>query len=83
MSKVEVKMNRLVIYVVIAQQILCGIIAIVGSFWYRDYENEDYYLPFGYTTAVNGVITYFTFFLLLNTMLPISLIVSLEIVKVI
>ncbi len=29
-----------------------------------------------------GVITYFSYFLLLNTMLPISLIVTLEVVKV-
>jgi len=35
MSKVEKKMNRLVIYIVIAQQILCLVLAIVGSFWYR------------------------------------------------
>lgn len=31
--------------------------------------------------AIEGVLNYFAFFLLLNTMIPISIIVSLEVVK--
>jgi hypothetical protein len=76
-------MNRLVIYIVCAQIILCIILAIVGSFWYRDASGDAYYLPFEYNVGVNGIISFFSYFLLLNTLLPISLIVSLEIVKVI
>lgn len=34
-----------------------------------------------FSPAVSGVITYFSFFLLLNTLLPISLMVSLEVTK--
>lgn len=41
------------------------------------------YLPFDYNFAVNGVITFFSYFLLMSTLLPISLIVTLEITKVV
>jgi magnesium-transporting ATPase (P-type) len=79
----EARMNRLIIYIVIAQLILCAIIAIIGSFWYKENDDDaDVYLPFDFLVGVNGIITYFSYFLLLNTMLPISLIVTLEIVKV-
>lgn len=70
-------------YIVVAQCVLCAILAIIGSFWYRDSEDEVHYLPFEWDVGVNGVISFFSYFLLLNTLLPISLIVSLEIVKVI
>ena len=77
-------MNRLVFFIVLAQIMLCIIIAIVGSFWYRE-ENDmnTSYLVFEYNVGVNGVISFFSYFLLLNTMLPISLIVTLELVKVV
>ena len=75
-------MNRLIIYIVIVQAMLCVIMAVVGSIWYREKEQENYYLPFDYAVGEDGVITYFAYFLLLNTMLPISLIVTLEVVKV-
>ena len=82
-SKVERRMNRLVIYNVGVQIILCAIIAIIGSFWYQEEEDENVYLPFDYNFAVNGVITFFSYFLLMSTLLPISLIVTLEITKVV
>jgi len=62
---------------------LCAIVAIIGSFWYRDEDSKAYYLTFEYNVGTNGVITFFSYFLLLSTMLPISLIVTLEIAKVI
>jgi magnesium-transporting ATPase (P-type) len=82
-SKVERKMNRLVMYNVLAQVILCSIVAIIGSFWYREYEGEKKYIPFEYNVGTNGVISFFSYFLLMSTLLPISLIVTLEIVKVV
>jgi len=59
------------------------IISIVGSFWYRENENDIFYLPFTFAVGLNGVISFFSHFLLFNTLLPISLIVTLEIVKVV
>lgn len=79
----EIKMNKLVLYIILIQVILCSIVSIVGSFWYRDEMDSSFYLPFGFTVGVNGVISFFSHFLLFNTLLPISLIVTLEIVKVV
>ena len=31
----EIMMNKLVLYIVLVQIILCLIVSIVGSFWYR------------------------------------------------
>jgi P-type E1-E2 ATPase len=76
-------MNTLVLYIVLIQCILCIILAIIGSFWYRNNETDVYYLPFEFNVGVNGVISFFSYFLLISTLLPISLIVTLEIVKVI
>ncbi len=59
------------------------IISIIGSFWYRENEDDIIYLPFTFAVGLNGVLTFFTHFLLLNTLLPISLIVTLEIAKVV
>jgi magnesium-transporting ATPase (P-type) len=58
-SKVEKKMNVLVIYIVVVQIILCMILAIIGSFWYKHSSSEDYYLPFSYSVGSAGVITFF------------------------
>lgn len=76
-------MNRLVLYIVVVQICLCIIIAIIGTFWYKDKSDEALYLPFSFNVGSYGFIDFFSYFLLLNTMLPISLIVTLEVVKVI
>jgi magnesium-transporting ATPase (P-type) len=79
----EVMMNNLVLYIILVQIILCTIVSIVGSFWYREETSRMYYLTFQFSVTVNGVISFFSFFLLLSTLLPISLIVTLELVKVV
>ena len=81
-SKVERKMNRLVLYIVVVQAILCAIVAIIGSFWYKDEDHTAFYLSFTWNVGENGIISFFSYFLLLNTLLPISLIVTLEVLKV-
>ena len=43
---------------------------------------EHYYLDITLSGQLNGLLLFFTYFLLLNTMLPISLIISLEIAKI-
>lgn len=76
-------MNTLVIYIIIVQIALCAIVAIIGSFWYRAEDTRMLYIYFQFDVEENGVISFFSFFLLLSTLLPISLMVTLEIVKVI
>lgn len=81
-SKMERLMNRLIIYIILVQALVCAMLAILSSFWYKNDESKYSYLPFDWLVGEAGVINYFSFFLLLNTLLPISLIVTLEIVKV-
>jgi len=45
-SKMETMMNNLVLYIVLVQIILCMIVSIIGSFWYRSEEKKTFYLTF-------------------------------------
>jgi magnesium-transporting ATPase (P-type) len=81
-SKVEKTLNLLVIYIVFAQIFISFTLALIGSFWYKSEEGDHHYLIFSYHPAINGVISFFSYFLLMNTLLPISLVVTLEITKV-
>jgi P-type E1-E2 ATPase len=46
-----------------------------------DDANQDYYVGAG-NSDEDYILNFFTYFLLLNTMIPISLIVTLEVIKV-
>jgi magnesium-transporting ATPase (P-type) len=83
MSQVEVKVNSILGIVFIAQLVLCVITA-VGFGIFRNQNIDAYtYIDWNRTnnTAVDSLIIFFTYFVLLNTMIPISLIVSIEMVK--
>jgi magnesium-transporting ATPase (P-type) len=82
MSRIEKKMNNLVIYILICQTLLSLIISFIGITWFKDYASEDTYLDITSSIGTNWVETFFTYFLLLNTLIPISLIVTIEVVKV-
>lgn len=54
----------------------------MGTFWNKDGSlNTQAYIPFTFDLAFDAILNFFTYFLLLNTMLPISLIVTMEVVK--
>ena len=84
LSKVEKMMNSLLIFIFLLQLLLCFICAI----FHKKYENKHHYF-LQYFIFVNkkvkneSFLSFFTYLLLLNTMIPISLIVTLEIIKVI
>ena len=96
-SSVELLMNKALIFIFILQAILCIIAAVLRGFFYKKYNLEKVdgregkdehpeYISFGFTEksyTVESVINYFTYLLLLNTMIPISLIITLEVVKLI
>ena len=48
-----------------------------------EYSTKMWYIEENRSPGVNAVLRYFGYFILLNTMIPISLIVSSEIVKLI
>ena len=87
LSRLEHCMSKLLIVIFIIQIILCIVCAVM----HRKYEetHSDFYANYIFQGSELGkvknesFISFFTYLLLLNTMIPISLIVTLEIVKVI
>ena len=98
LSSVETLLNKLLVGILFLQIILSIISCICHSIYYNQNEkiiissdrinnNESLsntwidYLPF--RLSVDSILTFFTYLLLLNTMIPISLIITLELVKII
>ena len=84
-SSVESLMNKSLVIIFIVQAILCLISAILNVSYYKKNLKEinDIITIKEEKLGVEGVLSYFTYLLLLNTMIPISLIITLEIVKLI
>ena len=98
MSSVESLMNIALILIFILQAIFCIISAILRGYYYiHNYletvdgggnydEINKLEVSFGYTIHgyhLESFLNFFTYLLLLNTMIPISLIITLEIIKLI
>ena len=84
MSIIEKKMNKYLIGIFILLIILCAISSFVNDLKYHNFEN--YYKRFillQRSHKLESFIAFFTYFLLLNTLIPISLIITMEIVKMI
>ena len=83
-SKIESRMNKYLLGVFLAQIILCVICAYTHHSSYN--ANKNYYnnyILLDQSNSIESFITFFTYLLLLNTLIPISLIVTMEIVKLI
>ena len=84
MSKVEKSLNLYLCFVFIFLIICCIVCSIMHRIKYL--SHKKFYDNFIYITNspnTESFINFFTYFLLLNTMIPISLIVSTEIIKMI
>ena len=83
-SSVESLMNKSLIFILILQSILCIICAILRGIYWTNHIKKNPFLNYTeYSYGLEGFLSYFTYLLLLNTMIPISLIITLEIVKLI
>ena len=88
-SSLERLMNFGLVAIFIIQAILCILAAILRGTYYHHNNLDDFDehpSGFGFTKYSYGVesfLNYFTYMLLLNTLIPISLIITLEIVKII
>ena len=87
-SSVESLMNKGLFLIFGLQGILCLLSAILRTIYFIIYlENANNNpINFGYkqhSLAVESILNFFTYLLLLNTLIPISLIITLEIVKLI
>ena len=98
MSSVEALLNKLLLGIFVAQTILSIVSCVCHLIYYRkndkmilsnslitekeaNFDSWIDYLPF--SLSIDSLLSFFTYFLLLNTMIPISLIVTLELVKIV
>lgn len=56
--------------------------AILHTVWNSSNQHKHSYLEDSTSVSTNGILRFFTYFSLLNTLIPISLVVTLECVKV-
>ena len=84
MSKVEKTLNYFLLFVFVFLIICCIICAIyhrIDYIYHKKFYNN--FILISGTIGLESFIVFFTYFLLLNTLIPISLIVSIEIIKMI
>lgn len=82
MSNLEKQFNSIAVQIITIQCILCASIILMSSFWNKEGSfNTNLYIPIEFTWSTDMIILFFCYFFLLNTMLPISIIFSFEVVK--
>ena len=84
-SSVEKLMNLALIFIFIFQGVLCVISAVLRGHYYKKNKLKSAKNSFGYTVysySEESFFNYFTYLLLLNTLIPISLIITMEVVKI-
>ncbi|KAJ0426464.1 hypothetical protein BJY00DRAFT_88882 [Aspergillus carlsbadensis] len=79
MPSLQAKVNRVVLLIVFLVVILAGACTIAYRYWSRDVESRAWYLEEA-NVSYGPIFT--SFLIMFNTMIPISLYVSMEIVKV-
>ena len=83
MSQIEKKVNGILLIILCIQGVLCLVCSICyGVFRNQNIDRLDYInWPDQYPVALDSFFIFLSYFVLLNTMIPISLIVSIEMVK--
>ena len=82
-SRIETLISKCVVGILLFQVILCISSAIKNTKYYTHNVEKNPYLPRPLKSIEgDGAISYFTYMMLLNTMVPISLIITLELVKI-
>jgi len=80
-SRIEKIMNQLIIFILFVQIFLCLVTAIIAAIYQYKYAEKHCYLHFHERAGIVFIINFFSYFLLLNTLIPISLVVTIEVVK--
>ena len=86
-SNVERIVNTCILAILAIEMFLCALCAVASLIWMivnlDGNQRHMIYLGMDYGKGKQAVLYFFSYFLLLNTMIPISLIISLEFVKLI
>lgn len=78
MSQVENKVNTILVFILLLQLVLSIITAILHGVFRGQNQGSFYYIDWSkYDTVGDSVLMFFVYFVLINTMIPISLIVSI------
>ena len=78
MSQVERKVNKVLGLILLFQLLLCFIMAIIyGTLRARVASKMDHIVWPHMAIGADSILTFFTYFVLINTMIPISLVVSI------
>lgn len=80
-SAIMQRVNVLLVYMLMVQLLLCFIGALLCLTWTRRNDDRAWYLRFTEAPALAALRSFFTWFVLLAQMVPISLLVSNEVVK--
>ena len=81
-SRIEGILNILVIVILCIQIIIALILSMMTLYFFNNSEDDHTYVYHSFSRASYVVISFFAHFLLINTLIPISLTVTLEIIKV-
>jgi phospholipid-transporting ATPase len=84
-SLLDRRMNVLLVFLLFAQQVVCGLFALFAALFNNDWALSSFYLLPLNTQLANADFvarTWITFFILLNLVIPMSLFVSLEFIKI-
>ncbi|KAE9117289.1 Phospholipid-transporting ATPase [Phytophthora fragariae] len=84
-SNVYKVVNRCILLIFITQFVLCIISTICNTIWMDKYEEHLWYFSSAITrtSSASNLVSFFTFLILYNNLVPISLYVSLDMVKVV
>ena len=84
MSKIEKRLNYYLLFVFCFLMICCSFCSVFHHFEYKKHKNfYNNFISVERSINTESFIVFFTYFLLLNTFIPISLVVSTEIIKMI
>eukprot|EP00051_Salpingoeca_urceolata_P032761 m.17242 g.17242 ORF g.17242 m.17242 type:complete len:1165 (+) comp5427_c0_seq1:383-3877(+) len=79
-SNVDVVANTQIVFLFFVLVFLAFICTIANKVWFSHHDS-DWYFAFGLAGPQNFVLTFLTFMILFNNLIPISLIVTIEMVK--
>ncbi|RQM23631.1 hypothetical protein B5M09_007151 [Aphanomyces astaci] len=82
LSHVDGILNRAVVFIFVAQVTLCAVGSVCHKLWAAPFESAIMDKQAG-VESVSGVLTFLSFVVLLNTFIPSSLVVSVELIKTI
>lgn len=80
-SRIEKRLNSFLFFILTFEILFCLTSAILCGIWSSQNLDSHWYLSRELGSEVEGVLTFFTYFILNSTMIPISLVVTLELVK--